>query len=571
MPEYLLPGVYVEETSFRPKSIEGVGTSTAAFVGMTRRGPVSSGTAGVTPLLLTSFRDFERIYGGLDDLIIGGTRMANHVAHAARAFFANGGGRLYVARVPGTGAAAAEVATQNPEPTELNRVRLRARSVGGAALTVRLVSEALSTTKRLAVKQPAGTMVRLGSEYFIMGTDPILTTAPNLNAWTGLADDGAVEVMTLRVEVSDASGLLAGYAALGFHPSHPRYALVLLGETPPSAAEALAAPLMIAVGPGVDAFKLRAALLGGATDRTITISGGNDGTSAPSDTAWSEALDRLLALEEISIVAAPGSSAFADPTPAAVNQLLIGHAETRRAYRIAVLDTPPRLEPDEVRRLKSRIDSKYAALYYPWIRVANPVVGTDPLAPRELDLPPSGFVCGIYARNDMQRSVHKAPANETVTGALGLQREVRDGEQEVLNPLGINCIRALPDLGVRVWGARTLASDPEWKYVNLCRYFLYLEASIDRGTQWAVFEPNGERLWANIRSTISAFLYNEWGSGALLGTTRKEAFFVRCDRSTMTQNDLDNGRLVCLIGVAALKPAEFVIFRIGQKTADSAD
>ena len=254
-----------------------------------------------------------------------------------------------------------------------------------------------------------------------------------------------------------------------------------------------------------------------------------------------------------------------------MNQLLIGHAETRRSYRIAVLDTPPRLEPDGVRTLKSRIDSKYAALYYPWIRVANPVAGTDPQAPREMDLPPSGFVCGIYARNDIQRCVHKAPANETVTGALGLQREVRFGEQEVLNPLGINCIRTLPNRGIRVWGARTISSDPEWKYVNVRRYFLYLEASIDRGTQWAVFEPNGERLWANIRSTVSDFLYNEWVNGALLGATPKEAFFVRCDRSTMTQNDLDNGRLICLVGVAALKPAEFVIFRIGQKTADSAD
>jgi phage tail sheath protein FI len=148
---------------------------------------------------------------------------------------------------------------------------------------------------------------------------------------------------------------------------------------------------------------------------------------------------------------------------------------------------------------------------------------------------------------------------------------VRFGEQEVLNPLGINCIRTLPNRGIRVWGARTISSDPEWKYVNVRRYFLYLEASIDRGTQWAVFEPNGERLWANIRSTVSDFLYNEWVNGALLGATPKEAFFVRCDRTTMTQNDLDNGRLVCLVGVAALKPAEFVIFRIGQKTADSSD
>jgi hypothetical protein len=251
--------------------------------------------------------------------------------------------------------------------------------------------------------------------------------------------------------------------------------------------------------------------------------------------------------------------------------MLIGHAETRRAYRIAVLDTPPSLEIQDVRNLKSLIDSEYAALYYPWVVVANPLAATDPTQPTELALPPSGFVTGIYARSDVNRGVWKAPANETVTGALRLQREVRFGEQEVLNPLGVNCIRTLPNRGIRVWGARTTSSDPEWIYVNIRRYFLYLEASIDQGTQWAVFEPNGERLWANVVTTISDFLYAEWLSGALLGTTPQQAFFVRCDRSTMSQADLDAGRLICLVGVAAIKPAEFVIFRIGQKTADARD
>src|SRR5690606_1851395 len=253
----------------------------------------------------------------------------------------------------------------------------------------------------------------------------------------------------------------------------------------------------------------------------------------------------------------------------AVNGHLITNAEQRRSYRIAVLDTPPGLDIAGVRGLKSKLDSKYAALYYPWVTIANPLAGEDPRQPAQINVPPSGSVCGIYARSDIQRGVWKAPANETVSGALGLQRDVRFGEQEVLNPLGINCIRALPNRGIRVWGARTLSSDPEWKYVNIRRYFLYLENSIDRGTQWAVFEPNGEALWANVRTTVSDFLYNEWVSGALLGTKPEEAFFVRCDRSTMTQNDLDNGRLICLIGVAAIKPAEFVIFRIGQKTADA--
>lgn len=576
MPEYLAPAVYVEETSFRAKSIEGVGTSTAGFVGLTVRGAV-----GVTPPLLTSFSDFQRYYGGPDDLSVNGARMINHLAQAAFAFFANGGGRLYVARVLGAAAAAAQSAVLNtPVPAAANEhVRLRARFAGGASLpnrpgvnlAVRLVQEEQASTKRLALRQPAGTLVRAGDQHYVLGLDPILTTAADLTAWNALGDDAAVTVLTCGVEVTEPSGNVLQYGALGFHPRHPRYAGLHLGATPPQASETLSNPLLIEIGSAVTAFTLRAALFGAAAGREVTLTGGTDGTGAPASGDWQVGLDRLLALEDISIVAAPGASAFAAPTPAAVNQMLIGHAETRRSYRIAVLDTPPNLDIAGVRTLKSMIDSKYAALYYPWIRVANPLAGTDPSQPTEIELPPSGFVAGVYARNDVQRGVHKAPANETVTGALGLQRDVRFGEQEVLNPLGVNCIRTLPNRGIRVWGARTLSSDPEWKYVNVRRYFLYLEASIDRGTQWAVFEPNGERLWSNVRTTITDFLYAEWLNGALLGASPKEAFFVRCDRSTMTQNDLDNGRLICLIGVAALKPAEFVIFRIGQKTADARD
>ena len=156
-----------------------------------------------------------------------------------------------------------------------------------------------------------------------------------------------------------------------------------------------------------------------------------------------------------------------------------------------------------------------------------------------------------------------------VRGALRFESDVNFAQNQLLNPTGVNCLRYFPGRGFRVWGARTAGSDPEIKYVNVRRYLLFLEASVDRGTQWAVFENNGPRLWTNITETVEAFLYNEWVSGNLLGGTPKEAFFVRCDRTTMTQNDLDNGRLICLVGVALLKPAEFVIFRIGQKTADA--
>jgi phage tail sheath protein FI len=212
--------------------------------------------------------------------------------------------------------------------------------------------------------------------------------------------------------------------------------------------------------------------------------------------------------------------------------------------------------------MRAQFDSSYAALYYPWVRVLDPLTG------QPIFVPPSGFVAGIYARNDIERGVHKAPANKVVRLALGFERLLNKAQQEVLNPEGINCFRFFEGRGNRLWGARTISSDPEWKYVNVRRYFAYLEHSIDKGTQWAVFEPNGDPLWANVRRTIEDFLLNEWQGGALLGDKPEKAFFVRCDRSTMTQNDLDNGRLICLIGVAPLKPTEFVIFRIGQWTAD---
>jgi uncharacterized protein len=186
-------------------------------------------------------------------------------------------------------------------------------------------------------------------------------------------------------------------------------------------------------------------------------------------------------------------------------------------------------------------------------------------------VPPSGYVVGVYARADVQRGVHKAPANEVVLGIRDLEFRLTKGEQDILNPKHINCLRDFRDLNraIRVWGARTLSSDPEWKYINVRRLFLFVEKSIERGTQWAVFEPNAEPLWATIRRSLTDFLTAVWRSGALEGTKPEEAFFVKCDRSTMTQNDIDNGRLIILVGIAPVKPAEFVIFRISQKTREA--
>ncbi|MEW6218526.1 MAG: phage tail sheath subtilisin-like domain-containing protein [Thermodesulfobacteriota bacterium] len=279
----------------------------------------------------------------------------------------------------------------------------------------------------------------------------------------------------------------------------------------------------------------------------------------------STGLAALEEIEDIAIVCAPASAAHA--AAGQPHQAVMGEIQkhvNKMRYRVGLVDPGQGWSLAQVREFASHFDDSRLALYFPWLTIADPT-GASP----EVMVPPAGFVAGIYANTDVNRGVHKAPANEPILGALRPEIEINRFQQELLNPNGINCLRSFPNRGLRVWGGRTRSSDPEWKYVNVRRYFLYLERSIDKSTQWAVFEPNGEALWANIRSAVEDFLFNEWKNGRLLGATPKAAYFVRCDRSTMTQNDIDNGRLVCLVGVAALKPAEFVIFRIGQKTADA--
>jgi uncharacterized protein len=378
---------------------------------------------------------------------------------------------------------------------------------------------------------------------------------------------GGADFVTLFVETEDADGNRSAYEGLALGEEHPRFIGGALHENPSRRSDYLEQAYAFVPVAGIGGLALHDALFGGSETATVTLAGGNDGAE-PVAFAYQLALQNLLPLEDISILAAPGHTAF--PGWQGIQLALISHVEKPRAYQIAVLDTPAEQLVSGAREARSRIDSKYAAMYYPWVTVANPAwrPGRDDLR-REIDLPPSGFIAGIYARNDVQRGVHKAPANEVVRGALRFETDVNFDEQGVLNPIGVNCLRFFPGRGNRVWGARTVSSDPEWKYVNVRRYFNYVERSIDVGTQWAVFEPNGEALWANVRQTIASFLYNEWRNGALLGSDPKQAYFVRCDRSTMTQNDLDNGRLVCLVGIAVIKPAEFVIFRIGQKTADA--
>lgn len=302
----------------------------------------------------------------------------------------------------------------------------------------------------------------------------------------------------------------------------------------------------------------------------LHLSGGSDG-AAPQTADYAGEVDEvngsyglaaLEAIDQVSIVLCP--AAAVDPTiHRAVVSAIQAHC-TKMLYRVGVIESPRGAAVVDVRQFAGQFSDSRLALYYPWVSAASLAPGGG-----QVLLPPSGFVAGLYAYTDITRGVHKAPANEVVQDALSLELFVNAARQEVLNPLGINCIRFFPSRGYRVWGARTLSADPQWQYVNVRRYFLYLEHSIADLTSWVVFEPNGEALWASVRGSVGDFLYNEWTNGRLLGDKPSEAYFVRCDRTTMTEADLENGRLICVIGVAPLEPAEFVIFRIGQWTASS--
>jgi uncharacterized protein len=660
MPEYLAPGVYIEETSYRAKSIEGVSTSTAGFVGAARSGPISG-----PPELITSFADFARIYGGLEDLTFGGVQTPNYLAHAVRAFYEEGGKRLFVMRVFGAGvdgfaldvsgipaqhyakATRRDGEAADPAPVPLRLVARFPGAAGNIRVTFSLVvgdnvlsRDPLDATKvsltrvvdydlvhvrsrtapdqaytafrntdglRIVLKNADGTWTLI--DPTAAAADRVITVDnTNLAAAAGDPNKFSARPIMLRVEVSRRApgelvfGVPTTLGDFNLHKRSLNSLLATFAKSPESRFAALTIPfafdtinglinelddtlntVALAIVRAIFPAAAFTALLGATAPAavTYTLAGGDDGAFPSSgDYAGKEAgftdylgnpidlpkngLLAFEAVEDISIVAAPGSTAHTTAAERpAIQGAVVNHCE-RMLYRIAVLDTPKGILPTEALSYRNQRSSKYAAIYYPWIVVADPNV-----AGRRLALPPSGFVAGIYARNDVQNAVFKAPANEVVRLAVDFEVRLNKAHQELLNPNGVNCFRFFEGRGYLLWGARTISDDPEWKYVNLRRYFAYLERSTDKGTQWAVFQNNSEQLWGNIRRTIEDFLYNEWRMGGLMGDKPEKAFFVRCDLSTMTQNDLDNGRLICHIGVAPVRPAEFVIFRIGQWTASS--
>jgi uncharacterized protein len=499
MPQYLSPGVYVEEKEAGSRPIEGVGTAIAAFVGVASDGPFNQ------PTLVTNWSQFTSAFG---DLVPG-----SYLGQSVYGFFNNGGGACYVVRIGQDGAAPTARAelTSASEPT-LGSYRISALEAGPAGNDISVEVSAASEgsedeTFKLTIK-------RNGSEETF---DKLTTKKGKQNVVTVVNEQSKL----IQLEEIGKAG------ALERRPAGGRIRLAG-GES--------AAPSRL----GTDDY------VGDVADRT------GFGSLEAVDPITMVAVPDLMAAYQAGMIDLEGVQT--------VQQAMIDHCE-KMGDRVAILDAPPGLDAQQVlewRMEKTGYDSKYAALYWPYPKIFDPARGENVFTP------PSGLMAGIWGRNDDTRGVHKAPANEVVRGAIALETQITKAEHDLLNPQGINCIRAFPGRGIRVWGARTLSSDPAWRYLNVRRLFNYIEESILDGTQWVVFEPNDLDLWQRIRRTITAFLLRVWRDGALFGATPEEAFFVKCDSETNPPEMVDAGYVTCQIGIAPVKPAEFVVFQIAQ-------
>jgi phage tail sheath protein FI len=519
MPEYLSPGVYVEEIELGARPIEGVSTSTAGFLGVTLRGPQE-------PRLVTGFEEFKRLYGGYLPVD------QSTLPFAAEGFFNNGGQRCFIARIT----AADATATTGDIPLG-----------GGSQAQTQAIGPGDWGT-RIAVKIEDGSLGQPRFKLSVMYWDTAPPTTPPVDPTdpANIVNPNRREPTLLEVYdnlSADGSSLDFYETVINGSSNLIRMDHIPLGGVIP--APAAAVPLL-ALG------FLSALGVGGANGAAAPVIGDFQGVSLPALPDGTVRRTGLLGFEEvdeISIIAAPDEHRTANLTTE-----LVTHC-TRMRYRFAVLGSRRADTPDNVRQPQ---DTTYTAFYFPWIKVFNPLINQDSL------ISPVGHVAGIYADTDINRGVFKSPANEIVVGATSLQFNITKREQDGLNPRGINCLRIFTSRGLRVWGARTCSTNTLWKYINVRRFFLFVGKSIDEGTQWVVFENNDERLWARVKQTITQFLITQWRAGALMGTKQEEAFFVKVDRTTMTQDDIDNGRLIVIIGLAAVKPAEFVIFRLTQ-------
>ena len=597
MAEYLSPGVYVEEYDSGATPMQGVSTSTAGFVGLAERGPVIG-----QPQLVTSFADYKRLYGGyLSQAAYGDNRF---LPYAVEQFFANGGARAYIMRAVPADARAASLTTGVLKLTAANpgawaedmrvvispasKAKTQVLAADGAQLTLKNAdgfnpgdvvelfdgrSTAYATIKSVLDKvitldAPCALDVadaKVGTSKYIKTCEFTLTArlGDNVETYENLSlKADALNCVCVKTAKSD---LFQAEVLPGKAPAASAPAPVAKDKDGKDSKEASAPAAPAASGAKPASIVPFAQCGGQSEDLVLSFQGGSNGTvSTVSADAFlgkddgpgkRTGLQAFLENSNVSIMAIPGITA------PEVQASLIGFCENKKSC-FAILDVPMDLKKtNDVAAFRDMYDSTYAAMYHPWLEMY------DAGAKRSAYFPPSGAMAGIYARTDLERGVHKAPANEVVRGCTGLSCAYNEGEQDILNPMGVNLIRAFTGRGIRVWGARTISSNGLWKYLNVRRLFIYVEESIKANTNWVVFEPNSNALWSRVTRTIETFLATCWRDGALAGTSPSEAFFVECGPTTMTQDDIDNGRLICQIGIAPVKPAEFVIFRITQKTA----
>src|SRR6266700_5959859 len=497
MPQYLSPGVYVEEVEAGSRPIEGVGTAVAAFVGLAARGPFNQ------PTLVTNWSQFVQTFGDFLE--------SSDLAHAVYGYFLNGGGACYVVRIGANGpapTARGELPLGREKGIPYRVVALEPGPAGNdVTVEVQDASEPGEDLFKLVVSR-AGKV----EEVF----DNVTTKRGKQNVAT------VVKQQSRLIRLEEVGG----------------------GQTTDPVPQA------------------RATLAGGGASVPVRVSADDYVGNAADRTGFAglEAVDAVTMLAVPDLMAAYQQGAIDLEAVQAVQLAMIAHCELM-SDRVAVLDPPPALNAQQVREWrvdKARYDSRFASLYWPWIKVFDPLQGQG------VFVPPAGHMAGVWARSDDTRGVHKAPANEVVRGAIDLELLITKGEHDQLNPQGINCIRAFPGRGIRVWGARTLSSDPAWRYLNVRRLFNYIEESILDGTQWVVFEPNDVALWERVKRTLKAFLVRVWRDGARFGATPNEAFWVKCDGENNTSETIDAGQLIVEIGIAPVKPAEFVVFKIAQ-------
>lgn len=516
--KYKSPGVYVEEVDRGMKPIEAVSTAVAAFIGYSVKAEQDGENLLGKPTLVTNWTQYQQRFGGFAPGI--------YLPDAVYGYFSNGGGRCYIVSLktleggddPAARKISARATVQSSEerPTPLLEFTAREAGTSGNNITIEV------KPGREDAPQTFTLVVNVEDKPAETYPDVSIAKGPN---------DVAAQVRT-------------------------KSKLIDVRVMPTAKAEVVPAP------------------------GTYGLAGGDVETKAVSLRDYQGSADErkgiagLEPLDDVTMIAVPDlMSSFQKGEidlkgVVGVQEAVVSYCENIK-YAFAILDSPPGMTPQKIKEWRNALpfDSSRAALYYPWIETAD-MTGSNG---RTRSIPPSGHIAGIFARNDDTRGVHKAPANEVVRGALGLDLQVTKGEQDELNPEGINCIRAFPGRGIRVWGARTLSSDPAWRYINVRRLFNMIEESIERGTQWVVFEPNDASLWARVRRDISAFLRLVWRSGALFGDTPDKAFYVKCDEETNPPEVRDLGMLVVELGLAPVKPAEFVIFRVSQWAGPDAE